>query len=231
MAHPPVSKDLNKEHHRDTGGYPEMDFLYEEDGEIDAFDEDFISEIIFRDTGKREPSTERKGRGYEERTAGMDANAEITQQFTEIAETIPEERREEALQLLREFAETTKHQPPKPLPADQAAMKAMKIETYREYKKRTGSTDGRACLKANWKDYLKAFRPALDRDYMCQADLARLDRKLLERLRHTTTAEELGTFLPSLKDFNRQQVAAMSEKEIKEAYRKKNLVNRHLDAA
>ena len=101
-------------------------------------------------------------------------------------------------------------------------------KTYDNWKFANKSKDGEECLKQGWGQWLKAYNHNLDRDYMSQADLGRLDQRLLERLRNTYDANQLNRFLPSLKNFNAQIAATITDDDKKSTYCKANLIARHL---
>lgn len=137
----------------------------------------------------------------------------------------------ELLELVHEFAERAKHQPVMPLPNSREQMKALGIETYEEFKARTGSTDGKECLMKNWGKWLRACTPTLDRDYMSTADLRHLDEKLLNRIKKVHRAKEYHTFIPSLPMLNEQIIEQISKEEKRELYRKLSLLYRHEPAS
>lgn len=150
---------------------------------------------------------------------------------------LPEYKQVELACLVEEFAEKAQHQPSKPLPTPGDGT----YETYAQYNARMraeGSpahhgkaTDGKECLRQNHGHFLKKWNKNLDRDYMSQADLGKLDGKLLQRLRDTYTAEELNEFFPSEPMLNKQIAAMITEEERLNAGRTMNLINRSLEAA
>lgn len=135
--------------------------------------------------------------------------------------SLPEHKKPELLTLVKEFSEKVKHEPP--LLPDVCPRE----KTYDVWKVENNSRDGKECLLANWGDWLKAGNDNLDRDYISQADLGRLDEKLLIRLRAQFRAKELNEFLPSQQALNKQIASTISESEKREIYRKAVLVTRH----
>ncbi len=171
-----------------------------------------------------------------ESTTGMKNKTPDLNALAVTFKDIPTGRRDEALTLLKEFAVKAQYQPESPLPANQREMKAMGIETYPEFKNRTGSTDGKECLKQNWGPWLKTFSEEmtgrkLDRDYMCMDDLRDFDIQLVNRLKHQHAAKERNQFLPSLPMLNKQKANQISEDERHEVYKNYHLANKSLEVA
>jgi hypothetical protein len=177
-------------------------------------------------TGKMEESNSRNEPVKAEMTTKT-----ATEKFSAIAEGVPAGRLDELITLTDEFAKQAQHEPDRPLPKTKEEMKDMGIEIYPAFKKRTDSTDGRRCLQENWGIYLKAFNPTLDRDHMSQADLGRLDKQLMERLRATYKAAQINEFIPNLQTMNKQDIALLTDKEIREFHKLNSLLHRHLYAA
>ena len=134
----------------------------------------------------------------------------------EIFNQIPERHQSEGLKLLSEFAKKAPHLPTDPLPTNKKEMKALGIETYAEFKARTGSTNGLECLLLNWGRWLKCKTPTLDRDYMSTADLRHLDVQLYNRINKVYNAEEYHKYIPSLAMLNQQIYEQLSPEKIKE---------------
>ena len=150
--------------------------------------------------------------------------------FIQAIEKAPKSRRMELLNLVNEFVENAKRQPKKPLPTNKDELEAAEIKLYPTFKKDTGSTDGLECLE-QYKPWLRKYTKSLDRDYMCQADLGRLDPKLLSRLRKLYKAEELKEYIPNEAGLNKQIALTIPEKEKKELTKKLNIIYRHIEAA
>jgi hypothetical protein len=156
---------------------------------------------------------------------------DLQEAFTKALQEIPEGRIPEFIDMIQAFTENAKHEPIKPLPTNKDQLKDAGIELYPDFKKRTGEANGLKCLQENWGHWLKAYTPALDRDYMCQADLKKLDPKLLIRLKDTMDKNELDKYIPSKPSLNKQIAKLMTEKEKREAYKKQFLANKTLEAA
>lgn len=135
-------------------------------------------------------------------------------------EDVSDERKQELVDLCEEFARSIVKQPP-PLPKMGSG-----YLTYDAWKIIHKSRDGRECLRQNWGIWLMAFNPNLDQDYMSQADLGKLDRKLLTRLKTQYSGEELNAFLPSLSNYHTQKVKNITINEKKEMYRTAFLIHR-----
>ncbi len=132
-----------------------------------------------------------------------------------------DDHKPELVSLAEEFAQKNANTPPSlPKPG-------FGYQTYDEWKIINKSRDPIACLKQNWGKWLKAFNPALDRDYMSQADLGRLDEKLIARLRNLYKSDEINEFIPSLPNFHKQLAAQITEAERKKIYKQVQLIARH----
>lgn len=131
------------------------------------------------------------------------------------------EHRAALVLLVEEYVQKNANRPPS-LPKPYSG-----YQTYDEWKVINKNRDPIACLKQNWGKWLKAFNPALDRDYMSQADLGRLDKKLMTRLRNLYKAHEINEFIPSLSNFHKQLAAQITPDERKETYKKVQLIARH----
>lgn len=152
----------------------------------------------------------------------------ITDALLRAMESIPEGRRDELLRLVQTFAENAKHQPSDPLPRNREEMERLGIEIYPDFVRRTGKTDGKQCLKENWRRWLKKFTASLDRNYMSLADLGRLDPQLLTRLRKQCSSDELHKLIPSLPALNQERVNNMTAEEKRDIQTKNTLINRKL---
>jgi hypothetical protein len=161
----------------------------------------------------------------------MDGQTKISQQDTptsldprmdrliEIFNALAPEKQGEFLALSEEFLQKAKHQPP-PLPEV-----CPREKTYDVWKVANKSKDGKQCLKENWWPWLKEFNDDLDRDYMSQADLRKLDVKLLQRLQNTYASKELNKLIPTLPALNDQiNASRMTPEKIKEALEIRNYV-------
>lgn len=144
-----------------------------------------------------------------------------------IFDRIPEVQLPEALRLLSEFADKAPHLPVVPLPTTKKEMKTLKIETYTEFKARTGSTNGLECLLHNWGRWLKYSTPTLDRDYMSTATLRKLDVQLFNRINKVYSAEEYHRYIPSLSMLNKQIYQLMSKPQIKETLQNMSIIAHH----
>ncbi len=169
---------------------------------------------------------ENNGNREEREKTFMDGKQKMLDAFIEAIDSLPESREIELLDLVNEFVGNAKYQPIKTLPSNKEEVLANGIELYPDFKKRTGETDGLMCLKENYAPWLKKFTPTLDRDYMCQADLGKLDPKLLSRLRKLFKAEELGSYIPNENELNKQIARTISETEKKELTKKHNIIYR-----
>jgi hypothetical protein len=193
-----------------------------------------VKEIARRVKEKKARQQASIGQGHQGKGQGVASAKDRSRQapplkaFMEVADTVPEGRRAELLDMMESFAEKAKTQPANPLPTTHAEMEALGMELYPAFVKRTGATDGKACLAANWGPWLKAFTPSLDRDHMSKADLGRLDPQLLARLRKQHPKDELHGFLPSLPLLNQQIVDTMSDEEKRDVYRKNTMLARKL---
>jgi len=145
----------------------------------------------------------------------------------ETFDRIPKQQQPEALRLLSEFAEKAPHLPVIPLPTSKKEMKAIGIETYTEFKARTGSTNGLECLLHNWSKWLKYSTPTLDRDYMSTAELRGLDVQLYNRIKKQYRASEYHRFIPSLSMLNSQVYKQMSKAKIKETLKNISIISHH----
>ncbi|ADJ29902.1 hypothetical protein [Nitrosococcus watsonii] len=152
----------------------------------------------------------------------------LKQKFWQAVEATPEDRREELLQLVQTFAVNAKQQPAHPLPTNLKEMRKLGIKLYPEFKQETGSTDSEKCLRQNWGEWLKAYNPKLDRDYMSLADIRKLDPQLLGRLKKQYKTDELHKFLPSLPLVNKQIANNMTDDERREIGRLNALYYTHV---
>lgn len=142
--------------------------------------------------------------------------------LSKIFDSLPTHKQTELMGFVEQFAEKAAFQPP-PLPEVCPPEKS-----YDNWKSANKSKDGKECLKQGWGQWLKAFNTALDHDYMSQADLGRLDQKLLARLKQQYKAEILNQIIPSLPIFNSQMVDAVRLEGKKEIYKKANIAARYL---
>lgn len=149
--------------------------------------------------------------------------------FNQCLEEIPETRYQDLIDLIQEFAEKSQHEPIMDLPSNKSELKALGIELYPDFKRRTGEANGLKCLEENYSLWLKKYTPNLNRDYMCQADLGRLDPQLLSRLRRLYKAEELNKTIPSEQKLNEQIAETISAIEKKEVIQKYSIIYRHTD--
>lgn len=152
----------------------------------------------------------------------------LKQKFWQAVEAIPEDRREELLQLVQTFAVNAKQQQPAhPLPTNLKEMRKLGIKLYPQFKQETGSTDSQECLRQNWGEWLKAYNPKLNRDYMSLANIRNLDPQLLGRLKKQYKTDELHKFLPSLPLLNKQIAAKKTPEDAKELNKLARIIERH----
>ena len=170
---------------------------------------------------------------------GMEA---IIKKFIDELRDLPEAQQQEAYELFQEFTAKaaaepkdptpiTSAQPEMPYPKTKAEMKALGMETYKEFTKRTGEANGKACLLQHWARWLKDSKNAPDREHLCQADLRKDDEPLIARLRTQFSTSELKEFLPIKWDITKQEAKNISIEEAREMSRKSRLVGRHAKIA
>ncbi len=167
-------------------------------------------------------------RGKEEKLV-MDDTKQVKEAFDQTLKDLPKTRINDFLDAIQTFAENAKHEPIIKLPNKKSELKALGIELYPDFKKRTGEANGLKCLKENYAPWLKHkdCTPSLNRDHMSQADLGKLDPQLLARLRALYDADKLNEIIPNENLLNIQIAATISKADKKEITKKHNIIYRH----
>lgn len=182
------------------------------------------------EAGKAQPFTGAKEAASPHETEKARLLCDEKAKLEEIFDRIPEQHHATALRLLDAFAEKAPHLPVTPLPTSKEEMKALGIETYVEFKARTGSTNGLECLLHNWGRWLKCDTPTLDRDYMSTKDLRKLDIQLYNRIKKMCSADEYHKYIPSLSMLNKQIYEQMTEETIKETLKNMSIISHQAPA-
>ncbi len=151
----------------------------------------------------------------------------ILEPFEQVIIQTPPSQRPQLLDTMKRFSDKAKFAPLQKLPEDTEGLKALGIVAYPQWRKQHNNTNAKQCLKEFYSPWLKIFSPQLDRDYMTQADLQKLDKQLLQRLRRLYPAAELSEFLPSLPMLNKQLADLATDAERKEAGRMNAVIYRH----
>ena len=162
---------------------------------------------------KKANSSANKRREQQKKVSVMD---DLKNAFIKAIKELPEGRIPELLDMIQTFSDNAKQEPIKPLPINQDELKSAEIELYPDFKNRTKEANGLKCLEENWGHWLKEYTPNLDRDYMSQADLKKLDPKLLSRLTKQHNGTELNKYLPSINSLNKQIASSITKEQKKE---------------
>ncbi len=205
-----------------------MSIEEEEDNGLALLERD---EDLNPDVGEEstEVTQERKQISRSEKEKEKEKEKYLTKQFS----NLPEDQQEMIFEILNmtdnkqrkkgleAFKEAVKYRPPARPTVNS------KHETYPQFKTRTGSKDGKECLKKNWGKWLKAFNPELKKqgiDYLHKGHLRNLDPKLMKRLEQMYTKEEIALYIPTKEIYGDQRAKTMTEEQIQTAIENRNIV-------